>query len=165
VTAHERPADKAGPLADPDRADEAASYADDRPAPHRDFDPSALIGPLNQRRRRVAVPECMAKHSHSGSPGPRAAINEHGQIVGTSGDAPVLWQNGKLTRLPELPGHLGGAAVAINEQNQIVGWCTTQDLQEARGHLDTAALILGLHTDRRGRVRPHGLPARQRVVA
>src|SRR5262249_9632580 len=46
VTAHERPADKAGPLADPDRADEAASSADDRPAPHRDFDPSALIGPL-----------------------------------------------------------------------------------------------------------------------
>jgi hypothetical protein len=72
----------------------------------------------------------MRKHSHSGSPRPRAAINEHGQIVGTSGDAPVLWQNGKLTRLPELPGHLGGAAVAINEHNQIVGWCTTKTFKK-----------------------------------
>ena len=60
------------------------------------------------------------------------AINERGQIVGTSatGDGGigkrhlVLWRNGKITDL----GTLGGAesdASAINERDQIVGVSNT----------------------------------------
>ena len=50
------------------------------------------------------------------------ALNERGQVVGQSGGSAVLWQGGRLTRLPLLPGAKGSAALAINEHDQIVGW-------------------------------------------
>jgi probable HAF family extracellular repeat protein len=59
-------------------------------------------------------------------------INERGQIVGswsqdTDTARPALWENGRLTLLPGLPGGRGeGEAWSINMQGQIVGWATTR---------------------------------------
>jgi probable HAF family extracellular repeat protein len=55
--------------------------------------------------------------------GEAKALNEHGQVAIEDSDktVPLIWQNGKTTRLPLLPGDEGGAALALNERNQIVG--------------------------------------------
>lgn len=53
------------------------------------------------------------------------AVNDRGQIVGSTDSdqhKPFLWESGKTTILPLLPGHKYGSAVALNERNQIVGW-------------------------------------------
>jgi probable HAF family extracellular repeat protein len=58
-----------------------------------------------------------------------AAINDRGQVVGTSGACmspsplahAVLWQNGSATNLGSLGGALNNTAFAINNQGQIVG--------------------------------------------
>lgn len=57
------------------------------------------------------------------------AMNERGQIVGSSDTAdgathPFLWQNGVMTDLGILGGYTGGAS-AINEHGQVVGTCDT----------------------------------------
>jgi probable HAF family extracellular repeat protein len=59
------------------------------------------------------------------------SLNERGQIVGgwqRTSDGRVraaLWQNGKLTLLPGLPGGRDSAeAYDINERGQIVGWAS-----------------------------------------
>jgi uncharacterized membrane protein len=52
----------------------------------------------------------------------KVAINNRGQVVGLDGDAPAfIWENGKVTRLPLLPGDSSGGALALNEREQIVG--------------------------------------------
>jgi probable HAF family extracellular repeat protein len=48
-------------------------------------------------------------------------INEHAQIVGTSGRHAFLWQNGKMTSLGALPAARTTSAVAINDRGQVVG--------------------------------------------
>lgn len=50
------------------------------------------------------------------------AINERGQVVGTSGEIAFLWQKGKRISLGRLRGDTWSAAVAINERGQVVGW-------------------------------------------
>ena len=54
------------------------------------------------------------------------AINERGQIVGTSAtrsgkDHPFVWENGRMTDLGTLPGTTSSSAVAINDRGVIVG--------------------------------------------
>jgi probable HAF family extracellular repeat protein len=56
-----------------------------------------------------------------------ADINEAGQIVGyirtaDAGSHAVLWADGKITALGELPGGDSSEAVAINEAGQVVGY-------------------------------------------
>lgn len=53
------------------------------------------------------------------------AINNCGTIVGASGWVPVYWDGAThtLTRLPLLPDAVGGEAIGINDNNQIVGYC------------------------------------------
>jgi probable HAF family extracellular repeat protein len=54
-----------------------------------------------------------------------SAINDEGQVVGTtrsSPSTPFLWQNGVTTPLPPIPGMAAaGTAQAINDRSQIVG--------------------------------------------
>ena len=49
------------------------------------------------------------------------AINERGQIVGTSGRTAFLWQAGRRTDLGTLPGSTESSADAINDLGQVVG--------------------------------------------
>ena len=64
-----------------------------------------------------------------------AAINDRGQVIGSSGsmfvndrgdtignsESAFLWQNGTMTDLGVLPGDNRSSAVAINNRGQIVG--------------------------------------------
>lgn len=60
------------------------------------------------------------------------AINERGQIVGIWARKPegtsraALWESGKLTLLPNLPGGTSSGAAAINNRGQIVGYSRTK---------------------------------------
>jgi probable HAF family extracellular repeat protein len=69
----------------------------------------------------------------SGDPdGAAVAINNKGQIVGISGPCgdddgmgaahPVLWQNGKVTKLASFGGKYFNTAAAINQKGLIAGW-------------------------------------------
>jgi probable HAF family extracellular repeat protein len=54
-----------------------------------------------------------------------SAINERGQVVGSSLERAFVWQNGKMTALGR-PGGEQSSADAINESGQIVGWSNTR---------------------------------------
>jgi probable HAF family extracellular repeat protein len=55
-----------------------------------------------------------------------ADINDLGQAVGSTNNwEPFVWQNGKTTMLPTL--HGSGAAYAINEHGQVVGYSESTD--------------------------------------
>jgi probable HAF family extracellular repeat protein len=56
-----------------------------------------------------------------------SAINDAGQIVGTSNQLPVLWSNGHVISLGSLGN--GGFAVGINDRGDIVGQSTTASFQ------------------------------------
>ena len=63
--------------------------------------------------------------------GDARALNERGQVAISIDDgnerSPRIWENGKATRLPLLPGGEDGETLALNEHNQIVGSsCTFQ---------------------------------------
>ena len=65
-----------------------------------------------------------------------AAINDHGQIVGTSFAAnfhqhAFLFDNGVMIGLPTLPGGTFSEALGINNQGKIVG---RSDATNAFGH-------------------------------
>ncbi len=60
-----------------------------------------------------------------------AAINERGQIVGSSNTHAAVWEKGKTTDLGTLPGRPQSNAAAINERDQIVGWSATKTGQHA----------------------------------
>jgi probable HAF family extracellular repeat protein len=49
------------------------------------------------------------------------AINNRGQIVGSSGNRAFLWQSGRMIDLGTLPGHAESRAAAINDRGQIIG--------------------------------------------
>jgi probable HAF family extracellular repeat protein len=60
-----------------------------------------------------------------------SAINERGQVVGSSSTSrgqehAFLWQAGRMRDLGTLPGGRISAAVALNERGQVVGWSTTR---------------------------------------
>jgi probable HAF family extracellular repeat protein len=70
--------------------------------------------------------------------GVASEMNERGQVVGASEydlPQPLLWQGGRVTRLPLLPGTRYGGAVALNERDQIVGWSGNIDKGESQGGL------------------------------
>jgi probable HAF family extracellular repeat protein len=54
------------------------------------------------------------------------SINEQGVVVGDSGWASFVWQNGKLSRLPAIPGNRYTEAYYINERGWIVGISRSQ---------------------------------------
>lgn len=55
------------------------------------------------------------------------AINNAGQIVGTSKRTATLWKNGKPTKLNELPDFFGSSAQAISNNGQIAGVFFTKE--------------------------------------
>jgi len=58
---------------------------------------------------------------HRGS-GDALALNERGQVAFESyGEQPRVWGSGRIEKLPLLPGDDAGAAVALNERDQVVG--------------------------------------------
>ena len=67
---------------------------------------------------------------HNGRQGGAIAINDQGQIVGTSGVAnskaihAVIWQNGKCVDLGLLLGQTDSVALAINNAGEVVGTST-----------------------------------------
>jgi len=62
--------------------------------------------------------------------GEAMALNERGQVAIADWDntIPRIWEKGKVTQLPLLPGDEGGAAIALNERNQVVGLSGTLDM-------------------------------------
>jgi probable HAF family extracellular repeat protein len=50
------------------------------------------------------------------------AINERGQVVGSSDGTAALWQDGAVVDLGTLPGYLWSYGSAINDRGQVVGW-------------------------------------------
>lgn len=77
------------------------------------------------------------KIRHRGT-GEARALNERGQvaIADYSDTVPRIWRDGKTTRLPLLPGDQGGAAIALNEQNQVVGISGTLHMDDSGEMLD-----------------------------
>ena len=88
-----------------------------------------------------------------GGPDSRAYdINQKGKIVGRSlsadedaGPLPVLWYRGRWTAFP-LPAGLGGAAQAINERDQIVGFQYAGNVNTRRGVTWVGASVYQLDT-------------------
>lgn len=88
-------------------------------------DRGLIVGARNGRafvwknRKYRYLPTSLGRRTQAGD------INEHGQVVGwLFGDSTraAVWQDGRLTLLPNLPGTLDSYAVAINDQGKIVGW-------------------------------------------
>lgn len=50
-----------------------------------------------------------------------SAVNRLGQVVGTSGNRPVLWENGEPVELPTLAGTVRNTPTSINDAGQIAG--------------------------------------------
>ena len=64
----------------------------------------------------------------AGSPSVAHAINDDDVVVGTVAGKPVLWDSrGRLHHLGTLPGRPAGAATALNDRGEIVGFLTTAD--------------------------------------
>ena len=53
------------------------------------------------------------------------AINDRGQVIGTTGDRAVLWEDGTVLDLGTLPGATSARATAINVFGTIVGYAIT----------------------------------------
>ena len=75
--------------------------------------------------------------------GSAAAVNEHGQVVGTNGTAAgkqhaFVWQHGKMRDLGTLGGRDSGAS-AINESGQVVGYSYIAGNAAYRGFIWDAA--------------------------
>jgi hypothetical protein len=58
-------------------------------------------------------------------------VNASAQVVGSSGDHPVLWENGEPTELPVLDGATRGAARDINDAGQATGEVSVDGLPRA----------------------------------
>lgn len=64
-------------------------------------------------------------------PGEATALNERGQVTIADSDGVTrIWDKGRATRLPLLPGDDGGVALALNEQDQIVGLSGREDMTD-----------------------------------
>src|SRR5205807_1160845 len=76
-----------------------------------------------------------------------AAINNAGDVVGSSGGHPVLWHSdGSLVDLGTLPGSVGGGATAINDRGQVVGSSNFPDFVTVHAFLWQAGTMIDLGT-------------------
>ena len=71
------------------------------------------------------------------------AINERGQIVGSSGSHAFLWQNGQMIDLGTLPGRMKSGAVAINDRGQIAGWSGPHAVLWQKGKISDLGTLPG----------------------
>lgn len=80
------------------------------------------------------------------------AINERGQVVGISGECDVavgrfsarhavLWDNGRVTRIPDLGGTSWHTPMAINEQGDVVGFSNPADPRDLAGEFIARAFL------------------------
>lgn len=92
------------------------------------------------------------------------AINERGQVVGISGECDVavgrfsarhavMWDNGRVTRLPDLGGTSWHTPMAINEQGDVVGFSNPADPRDLAGEFIARAFLW----TRRGGIRSIGV--------
>jgi probable HAF family extracellular repeat protein len=97
-------------------------------------DRGQIVGRRNGRATlwEKGVPRRLGHPSASKGSSEATDVNERGRIVGwwRRGDPwiyrAVLWEKGKPTLLPNLPGGAGGTAFGINERGQIVGSAETK---------------------------------------
>jgi probable HAF family extracellular repeat protein len=88
---------------------------------------------LWRRGRLVALGYWRSNPSYGGSEPTGLSLDDRGRVAGTdeAGHA-VVWENGRRTRLPELPGAKESAALAADARAGIVGWSTnTNDVRRA----------------------------------
>ena len=71
------------------------------------------------------------------------AINERGQIVGSSGSHAFLWQSGQMIDLGTLPGRMKSGAVAINDRGQIAGWSGPHAVLWQKGKISDLGTLPG----------------------
>jgi uncharacterized membrane protein len=72
------------------------------------------------------------------------AINNRGQIVGTSGSQAVLWDHGTISKLPTPAGTTTSVANGINARGQIVGSVDTHAVVWDRGTVTLLTIGPGL---------------------
>ncbi|HVQ92759.1 MAG TPA: hypothetical protein VMU51_17125 [Mycobacteriales bacterium] len=62
----------------------------------------------------------------TGSAGAATDVNEQGDVVGAvqvaGTNQAFLWQRGRMTMLPPLPGDQGSGATAVNDRGEVVGY-------------------------------------------
>jgi probable HAF family extracellular repeat protein len=80
------------------------------------------------------------------------AINEHGQVVGISGDCDqavgrfsarraVLWDHGRTTRIPDLGGTSWNTPMDINDRGDVVGFSNPNEPGDAEGDFISRAFL------------------------
>jgi len=85
----------------------------------------AVVWDTNHGNRVTILPDLDPSAQFSCSA--PSAINDAGQIVGTSNQLPVLWSNGTVVSLGSFGN--GGFAVGINSRGDIVGQSTTASFE------------------------------------
>lgn len=106
----------------------------------------AVMWEPNRNRKTELRP--LGNHSTSAA----TAINERGQVVGISGDCDqavgrfsarnaVLWDNGKVIKLPDLGGTAWHTPMAINERGDVVGFSNPKDPRDDRGDFIARAFL------------------------
>ncbi len=78
-------------------------------------------------------------------------INEARQISGfrynsSGGGGAFIWNNGSLTALPQLPGHLTSAAEKINASAQVVGYSVSLEIGKTRAVIWDQDQLINLGT-------------------
>jgi len=93
------------------------AYAAARTTPSRGFHITALDIPPGERGESVL------------------GLNDHGQIIGVTGQRAFLWDRGRLHFLDSLPGTAYLSPRAINNAGQIVGTAYAADFVRRRAFL------------------------------
>jgi uncharacterized membrane protein len=88
------------------------------------------------------------------------AVNERGDVVGSSGGRAFLWSGGRVAALPMLAGDTESEAVAIANNGTAVGWSTgpggSRAVRWARGTVEALGMLPGGTTSRARDVNERG---------